>query len=172
MRLTEPFLKLLATKHISGKNVKEFGVTHKNIFEILPIEIKNSYLMSAICADWELTIGTNHDMITSQKYIEKQLEGILESVEDQGQEYWKWSTWNRGYQKEHMKVNQTVHRMNAENEASLLKGGEIIHGEQELASATTSTALGKSIVGEPGRMETLLLAHQIEKFATVLEEFV
>jgi hypothetical protein len=188
-QLTDEFMKFYATRNFGGKLVKAHKISYTNIFELLEIEIKNSFLMNAIYGEFDLSItsplesatfdgivssslssdSASSNIISSEKCLERQLEALIDCVEDQGQEYWRWQAWHRGYQKEQQKVNSTLQRMNYENEKS--PRDSAVHSEAALAAAATSVGLGKSIAGEPGRLDTLILSHHIDLLSDHLGKF-
>lgn len=184
LRLTDQFVKFYANKTFTGKAVKESKITFQDIFEFLPIQLNNSFLLNAVYGSQVPEIQTclpSHSLAlsslttglvtTSEKIIERQMEGLIECAEDIGQEFWRWQSWNRGYHKEHQKVNATLSKMNAENEARVARGGAPLHGTEALAAAATSIGLAKGIAGEPGRLDTLVLSKNIEMITTCLVDF-
>ena len=173
LRLTDEFMKFYATRNFGGKNVKAHAITHTNIFELLEIELKSSHLMNAVFGEFDLSITSpSAHTISSEKYLERQLDALIDCVEDQGQEFWRWQAWHRGYQKEHQKVNSTLSKMNYENEKSASAGkGTVVHNEAALAAAATSVGLGKSIAGEPARLDTLILSRNIDMITDNLAKF-
>lgn len=174
LRLTDEFMTFYATRNFGGKSVKTHGISHSNIFQLLPIKVKNSHMMAAVHGDFDIvltspdeTTSASSNIISSEKYLERQLEALIDCVEDQGQEYWRWQAWHRGYHKEQQKVSSTLLKMNHENE----KSASVVYDEAALAAASTSVGLGKSIAGEPGRLDTLLLSQQVNMISDQLSQF-
>jgi hypothetical protein len=177
LRLTDSFVQLYSkSKNLSGKSVKESGITFESIFKVLPIKFKNSHLLDLACSEIRLLTQESFgqqldgDLLSVEKLVEKQLESLIESVEDQTQEYWRFQSWYRGMQKEQQKVSTTLHKMAVENEQAVQKGGDPVHSEQDLASAASSPALQRSIAAEPSRLDTLLLGNRITTLSNQLTD--
>ncbi|KAJ3330139.1 Eukaryotic translation initiation factor 3 subunit H, partial [Kappamyces sp. JEL0680] len=177
VRLSKEFMAFYSKKSFVGKSVKEHGISYENIFEVIPITVKNSFLLQAALANLDVTGAMaekslfDANVLSSEKLVEKKLEALIDTVEDQGQEVWRWQTWHRGYQKEQQKIAAHVAKLTMENEASVAKGGEPLHSDTVISNASTSVGLGKSIAGEPGRLDTLLLSHQIDLLSQQLQSF-
>jgi translation initiation factor 3 subunit H len=175
IRLTKEFMAFYSQKSYNGKAVKEHGLSYENIFEILPIVVKNSFLLSAALKGLSLSCGSisekaifDQHVFSSDRFVERKLEALIDTTEDEGQEIWRWQTWQRGYQKEGQKVQVLVAKAVAENDAAVALGQEPIHSETVLLNLSTSVGLAKSIAGEPGRLDTLYLSHQIDMLASQL----
>jgi C-terminal region of eIF3h len=158
--------KFMATnlKNITGKVCKDLGLSFGEIFETIPIVVKNSFILQALNIQI-MTDLVEADLIPVQKTIETQLEELIEAVEDQGQEYWRWQAWHRTFQKE---LKQSKSGGDSTSPTTGGAGGETASSPQTM---TPTPALNKVMAAEPGRLETLLLAYEIDKHAKELVQF-
>ena len=149
-------------KNVTGRVVKEQGLSPSSIFETIPIIIKNSFMTEALNIQI-MTDLTEFDPIPSQKIVETHLEELIEAVEDQGQEYWRWQAWHRTFQKELKAVKSTS--------ASATDVGKSGGDAEATSPITPSPALNKVMAAEPNRLETMVLAYEIDKHAQELLQF-
>ncbi|KAI8892909.1 hypothetical protein BC833DRAFT_532379 [Globomyces pollinis-pini] len=172
VRLTDDFMKFYKEKKFSMKAVATMNLN--NIFETLPVTIKNSSLLSAmfyeiknqtvapeisscLIKDPLFTPVVWNPELSSESSAEKQLEYLTEAVEFQGQENWRWQNWHRQLNKEQQKVLQSIHKMNQEGDVN----AESVPKEELVAQSPSIIKL-QGI--EPPRFESLILDHQISTY--------
>lgn len=105
----------------------------------------------------------------SETYLERHLEYLAETVDEYGQEQWRWQGWQRSLAKEQQRSAQTVARKRQENATRVAEGLAPLYSEEELM--TPSPSLAKLIAGEPSRLETLILTNQIDTYCKQINQF-
>lgn len=106
-----------------------------------------------------------------ENYLEKHLEYLGDTIEEHGQEQWRWHGWQRNLQKEQQKLNAIVARKRQENASRVAAGMEPLYSDDELLAAATSPALLKLMAGEPSRLETLIITNQIDTYCKQVNQF-
>ena len=70
-------------------------MTHLNIFESLPVRIKNSALAKAFLQD-QVPVPMHRNLaLTPASMLEKNLEVLADCLEDHGQEQYKWGKYQQ-----------------------------------------------------------------------------
>ncbi|KAJ3330598.1 Eukaryotic translation initiation factor 3 subunit H [Blyttiomyces sp. JEL0837] len=105
----------------------------------------------------------------ADSYLEKHLEYLAETVEEYGQEQWRWQGWQRSLQKEQQKTAQTVAKKRAENATRTASGLPPLHSEEDITAP--SPALAKILANEPSRLETLVITNQIDTYCKQVNQF-
>ncbi|KAJ3063376.1 Eukaryotic translation initiation factor 3 subunit H, partial [Quaeritorhiza haematococci] len=105
-----------------------------------------------------------------ENYLEKHLEYLGETIEEHGQEQWRWHGWQRSLQKEQTRVQQTISKKRQENASRVAQGLAPAYTEEEL-SGTSSAALQKLLSNEPSRLETLIITNQIDTYCKQINQF-
>ncbi|KAJ3084665.1 Eukaryotic translation initiation factor 3 subunit H [Rhizoclosmatium hyalinum] len=109
------------------------------------------------------------DLGAGEVYLEKHLESLCDAVDDYGQEQWRWQGWNRSLQKEQQKAALTVAKKRAENAARESNGQAPLYPEADIT--TPPASLTRVIANEPSRLESLVLAGQVETWCKQINGF-
>ncbi|KAJ3067911.1 Eukaryotic translation initiation factor 3 subunit H [Podochytrium sp. JEL0797] len=123
-----------------------------------------SDLMAGVSPNFE-SLG----MGAGEVYLEKHLEALSEAVDDYGQEQWRWQGWNRSLQKEQQKATTLLTKKRAENSQREATNQPALYSDVDLATAPAS--LTRVLGNEPSRLETLVLAGQIETWCQQINGF-
>ncbi|KAJ1341708.1 hypothetical protein BSLG_003729 [Batrachochytrium salamandrivorans] len=107
--------------------------------------------------------------LSSETYLEKHLEHLVESVEEHGQEQWRWQGWQRSFNKEQIKSQHHISQMNVENAAAIAAGNPPPYSEDELKTPLPS--FSKVVSNEPSRLETLIISNQIDTYCKQINQF-
>ncbi|KAI8812885.1 hypothetical protein BJ742DRAFT_792109 [Cladochytrium replicatum] len=107
-----------------------------------------------------LTPNFDNLALGSDAYLEKHLEYLGETIEDFGQEQWRWQGWQRSTQKEQAKLQQL--------QAKKAAGGPV--SDEEINAA--QLALNRVLATEPSRLESLIKTNQIDTYAKQINQFV
>ncbi|KAJ3023999.1 Eukaryotic translation initiation factor 3 subunit H [Thoreauomyces humboldtii] len=105
----------------------------------------------------------------SEHYLEKHLEFLAETVDEHGQEQWRWQGWQRNLQKEQQRLQQTVAKKRMENSARTAQGLSPTYADSELE--VSSPALSKLMQNEPSRLESLIISNQIDTYCKQISQF-
>ncbi|TPX37756.1 hypothetical protein SmJEL517_g00449 [Synchytrium microbalum] len=198
LRLSNTFMELYRHRRFTMESLINNKLTPSSVIEYLPVKIHNSHLLTALLyqleesAAYPSSVSTSLSLPTSsfetriptaqgpftpnfdnldlgsESYLEKHLEYLGETVEDHGQEQWRWQGWSRNFAKEQSKVTQNVARKRAENATRIAGGQAPVHTEEEILAA--QIPLQKIAANEPSRLETLVLTNQIDTYTQQLSQ--
>ncbi|KAI8611975.1 hypothetical protein BC830DRAFT_1068188 [Chytriomyces sp. MP71] len=195
LRLTQQTMSLMATKKFTLDAIHAANVTPSTLFESVPLQLKNSALAHAMFATLDLQLLTDvtfpssstsrapgatgavglhpHfdslDLGAGEVYLERHLEALCDAVEDYGQEQWRWQGWNRSLQKEQQKAALGVAKKRGENAAREASGLPALHVEADIVALPAS--LTRVLANEPSRLETLVLAGQMDTWCKQIHSF-
>jgi len=130
LRLTPSFMKLYKDKKFSTEALAKAKLTFSNIFEELPIAIRNTALLDALLFELETSddsveVSTSHlttyksassssnksvltpsfDMLdlSLDPYIAKNLENLMDTIDEHHQEQGNYAYWQRSVERENKK---------------------------------------------------------------------
>ncbi|KAI8918234.1 hypothetical protein DFJ77DRAFT_454853 [Powellomyces hirtus] len=199
LRLSDGFMDIYQTRKFTMESLVANKLTPTSIFESLPIKIHNSHILTALLheLDEQISLPASLDSVFSlpsstftprvptdvspfapnldklelgsETYLEKHLEYLGETVEEHGQEQWRWQGWQRNLQKEQQKLQQTVAKRRFDNQARVAQGLDPVYGDDELQP--TSPALTKLLANEPSRLESLIITNQIDTYCKQITQF-
>ncbi|KAI8853101.1 hypothetical protein BC829DRAFT_382848 [Chytridium lagenaria] len=159
LRLTDTFMELFKDKKFTMEALHAHKLTPSGIFESLPVRVRNSYLLNALLQQLEEDITST---LGVESYLERHLEYLGDTVDEHGQEQWRWQGWNRSLQKEQAKSAQISSKKRQENAARVASGLAPLHSEEDILTPTP--ALAKILSTEPSRLETLIISNQIDTY--------
>ncbi|KAJ3094525.1 Eukaryotic translation initiation factor 3 subunit H [Phlyctochytrium planicorne] len=199
LRLSDTFMELFKEKKFTMEALHTHKLTPSGIFESLPVRIRNSHLLNALIHQLEeditYPISTTASMPSStfispfsqtpgyspltpnfdalelgvESYLERHLEYLGETVDEHGQEQWRWQGWHRSLQKEQAKASLAAAKKRQENAARSAAGMPALHSEEEILAPTP--ALAKILSTEPSRLETLIISNQIDTYCKQVNQF-
>jgi translation initiation factor 3 subunit H len=184
LRLTDKFMNFFEQKVFTSKTLRESEIGVEDIFEQVPVVIQNYPLLEAMYQH----VSINSELLFkdilassalenpspavsekhSEKYFEKQMESLIELVDFQGQENWKWQHWFRQYSKEYQKCIAHSQKLQQENQKNLEEHKKLLYSEQDLIP--NSPQLARLSQNEPGRLETLVFLNQMNTYRKQMEE--
>lgn len=174
LRLSEAFIAARKEGLFTIESLQKTNLSYQTIFTELPVTIKNSHLVTLFLQTLEkqnfekkiptsFTHSYNKFDISIDSYLEKNIEGIFDSVDsfhaDQGNYNW----YQRQLAREKLKVQQWQHKRKLEN-AALASAGKPTLSVDEWQTLFKLPA-------EPSRLESLLVSGQIDNYCTQIEEF-
>ncbi|KAK3511645.1 hypothetical protein QTP70_014580 [Hemibagrus guttatus] len=166
-RLTPKLMEICKEKDFSTESLKKASVGYDKMFEEVPIVIKNSHLINVLL--WELEDKTTevekHELLSlsSSSHLEKSLQMLMDRVDDMCQDINKYNNYSRSLSKQQQQKHQYVQRRQQEN-AQRQSRGEPPLPEEDL------TKLFKP-PQPPPRMDSLLIAGQINTYCQTVKEF-
>uniref|UniRef100_A0A8C2FQS4 Eukaryotic translation initiation factor 3, subunit H, b n=1 Tax=Cyprinus carpio TaxID=7962 RepID=A0A8C2FQS4_CYPCA len=147
--------------------LKKASVGYENMFEEVPIVIKNSHLISVLL--WELedksTAADKHELLnlSSSTHLEKSLQMLMDRVDDMSQDIVKYNNYCRSLSKQQQQKHQYIQRRQQEN-AQRQSRGEPPLPEEDLSKMFKPPQ-------PPPRMDTLLIASQLNTYCQTIKEF-
>jgi len=169
-RLTQPFMNLYKpNQSLSKESLAKENLSFKDIFEEIPVKIHNAQLVNAFLIDLEekgASLETDFDRLdlSTNSYLEKNLEFLIECLDDLSAEQNKFQYHQRNVQKQQYQQSQWVAKRRAENAARAKNGEEILPLEDP------SNPIFKPIP-EPNRLESLLITNQISNYCKQINQF-
>ncbi|KAF4074109.1 hypothetical protein AMELA_G00250960, partial [Ameiurus melas] len=166
-RLTPKLMEICKEKDFSAEGLKKASVGYENMFEEVPIVIKNSHLINVLL--WELedksTVVEKHELLSlsSSSHLEKSLQMLMDRVDDMCQDINKYNNFSRSLSKQQQQKHQYVQRRQQENTQRQSRGEPPLP-EEDL------TKLFKP-PQPPPRMDSLLIAGQINTYCQTVKEF-
>jgi len=169
-KLTQNFMDLYKSKSQTFTKQRN-SISFRNIFEEIPITIRNYHLVSAFLAELEETGSKiqNDSVIaaldlSSNPFLEKNMEALLECMDDLGSEQLKFQYYQRNIQRQQAQQAAWLQKRKAENLARKLAGEELLPEEDP------SNTIFK-LVAEPSRLESLLITNQISNYCRQINHF-
>ncbi|XP_027031797.1 eukaryotic translation initiation factor 3 subunit H-B isoform X1 [Tachysurus fulvidraco] len=166
-RLTPKLMEICREKDFSSESLKKANVGYEKMFEEVPIVIKNSHLINVLL--WDLEDKTaeveKHELLSlsSSSHLEKSLQMLMDRVDDMCQDISKYNNYSRSLSKQQQQKHQYIQRRQQEN-AQRQSRGEPPLPEEDL------TKLFKP-PQPPPRMDSLLIAGQINTYCQTVKEF-
>ncbi|XP_077051865.1 eukaryotic translation initiation factor 3 subunit H-B [Siphateles boraxobius] len=165
-RLTPKLMEICKEKDFSAEGLKKACVGFEKMFEEVPIVIKNSHLVSVLL--WELedksTAADKHELLnlSSSSHLEKSLQMLMDRVDDMSQDIIKYNNHCRSLSKQQQQKHQYVQRRQQENTQRQSRGEPSLP-EEDLSKMFKPPQ-------PPPRMDTLLIASQINTYCQTIKE--
>lgn len=162
-RLSPAYLAARKDGKFTTENLTKNGLSYHTIFEELPVKVSNSHLVTLYLQTIEHKQDYDHLNISIDSYLEKNIEGIFDSVDDFTYDQSNYNYYQRHMSREKAKIEQWQQRRKAENNA-----------RQQQGKQPLSTEEWKSLFklpDEPSRVENLLISGQIDQYCNQIEEF-
>ncbi|KAF9987143.1 Eukaryotic translation initiation factor 3 subunit H [Modicella reniformis] len=198
LRLTPSFMKLYKDKKFTTEALAKAKLTFSNIFEELPITIRNTALLDALLFELETSndsveISTSH--LTTYKasnnnnysnsnsnskksvltpsfemldlsldpYIAKNLENLMDTIDDHHQEQGNYAYWQRSVERENKKKAAHLLTRKTENARRAQAGQAPLPTEDVDAMF--------KLPAEPSRLDHLLISGQIDNYCKQINQF-
>ncbi|KAF9109521.1 hypothetical protein BGX27_007513 [Mortierella sp. AM989] len=191
LRLTPAFMKLYKEKKFTTEALAKAKLTFSNIFEELPITIRNTALLNALLFELETSddsveISTSHlttyksnnasttsksvltpsyDMLdlSLDPFVAKNLENLMDTIDDHQQEQGNYAYWQRSVERENKKKAAYLTNRKTEN-ARRAQAGQAPLPNEDVESMFKLPA-------EPSRLDHLLISGQIDNYCKQINEF-
>ncbi|XP_048384367.1 eukaryotic translation initiation factor 3 subunit H-B [Stegostoma tigrinum] len=166
-RLTPKLMEVCKEKDFTPEGIKKALITSENMFEEVPIIIKNSHLVNVLL--WELeeksNVAEKQELLNlaSGNHLEKNLQLLMDRVDEMSQDIIKYNTYMRNVTKQQQQKQQYLHRRQLENSQRQSRG-EAPLPEEDLSKLFKPPQ-------PPPRLETLLVAGQINTYCQQIKEF-
>eukprot|EP00878_Enallax_costatus_P017419 GHUV01018293.1.p1 GENE.GHUV01018293.1~~GHUV01018293.1.p1 ORF type:complete len:270 (+),score=109.91 GHUV01018293.1:634-1443(+) len=164
VRLKESFIDLFKEQKLTGKDLREAGVSWKDVFVEIPIKIHNSSLAQALIADLNPAAGaTTGDLerlnLGNAAYLTKNMDNLIECMDDLLAEQQKVSMYHRNVARQQQQMAAWLQKRKQENIARRAAGEEALPEEDP--------ALFKPIP-EPAALDQYLVTNQIASYCDML----
>ncbi|MGH0120927.1 UNVERIFIED_CONTAM: hypothetical protein FKN15_038466 [Acipenser sinensis] len=112
-RLTPKLMEICKEKDFTPEGLKKASIGFENMFEEVPIVIKNSHLINVLM--WEMeqksAVSDKQELLnlSSSNHLEKSLQLLMDRVDDMSQDIVKYNTFSRNVSKQQQQKHQTCH---------------------------------------------------------------
>ncbi|KAK9728463.1 hypothetical protein K7432_001066 [Basidiobolus ranarum] len=186
-RLSEAFMQAYKEKKFTSENLPQLKLSYDNILEELPVTIRNSHLVNAMLHEMEdvdvvptetfsseylkeftdkiAPLTPNFDILelSLNPYVEKNLECLIDSIEEHASEQGNFQYWQRSVAREQVKIQQHLSKRKAENAA------RVAAGQKPLPEEDINTLF--KLPQEPSRLESMLITSQINEYCKQVNQF-
>jgi translation initiation factor 3 subunit H len=167
VRLTDSFLALYKGGEFTLDSILKSGVCAEDIFEELPIEVRNSNLIKAYLLQMdESSIKRSvaePEGVTTNPFLEKNLECLIESIDDLSQESARFQYHQRALGRHMAAQSGMAAKRKQENEHRRRQGLPPLTEEDIMASNKPPQ--------EPSRLDSLLFNTQISNYCQQINQF-
>ena len=172
-RLTDTFMSLYSDGKITYDALASANQTATaEVFQELPIKVRNSHLNSALLLELQDECGIQPNAsdfsrleLNTNPFLEKQLQLLIECIEDLQAESNKLQHYERAVQRQKSAQSQYLTKKKAEGAARRARGEEPLP-EEDLST----NALFKPIT-KPSRLESLLITNQMSAYCQQINAF-
>lgn len=171
-RLTDTFMSLYSDGKITYDVIASATPTSSDVFEELPIKVRNSHLNAALLLELQDECGIQANAsdfsrleLNTNPFLEKQLQLLIECIEDLQTESNKLQHYERAVQRQKGAQSQYLAKKKAENVARRARGEEP-QPEEDL----TTNPLFKPIP-KPSRLDSLLITNQMSAYCQQINQF-
>ncbi|KAL1258670.1 hypothetical protein QQF64_009247, partial [Cirrhinus molitorella] len=166
-RLTPKLMDICKEKDFTPEALKKACIGFEHMFEEVPIVIKNSHLINVLLLDLQekSTVADKHELLnlSSSNHLEKSLQLLMDRVDDMSQDIVKYNTYCRNLTKQQQQKQQYLQRRQQENTQRQSRGEPPLPEEDISKMFKPPQA--------PPRMDTLLIAGQINNYCQNIKEF-
>ena len=172
-RLTETFMSLYSDGKITMDALANANESSRaDVFQELPITVKNSQLHSALLLEMQDECGFAANAsdfsrleLNTNPFLEKQLQLLIECIEDLQQESNRLQHYERAVQRQKAAQSQYLAKKQAEAVARRARGEEPLP-EEDL----TTNPMFKPIP-KPSRLDSLLITNQMSAYCQQINQF-
>merc|ERR1711990_499450 len=169
VRLTDSFLALYKGGEFTLDSILKAGVSADDIFEELPIVVRNSNLIKAFLLQMDETRQRKSDDteggVVSNPFLEKNLECMIDSIDDLAQESARFQYYQRALGRHSAQQSGILAKRKQENEQRKRQGLPPL-ADDDLANNPAFKPLP-----EPSRLDSLLVNTQISNFCQQINQY-
>jgi len=171
-RLTDSFMALYKEGKFTVDSMTGVNLSSTDVFQELPVKVRNSHLSSALLLELQDECGINANAsdfsrleLHTNPFLEKQMQLLIECIDDLQQETSKLQQFERNLQRQKQAQQQHLLKRKTDQQARLLKG------EEPLPEEDLSTNPLFKMLPQPSRLESLLIANQMQAYCQQINQF-
>jgi translation initiation factor 3 subunit H len=169
-RLTDTFMKLYAEGKVAYDALSAANTAAgADVFEELPIKVRNSPLNAALLLELQDECSVNPNAsdfsrleLNTNPFLEKQLQLLIESVEDLQHESNRLQHYERSAQRQKSAQAQFLAKRQAENVARRARGEDPLPED---------TPQAYKAIPKPSRLDSLLITNQMSAYCQQVNQF-
>lgn len=162
-RLSPQFLQVKASGKFSTEQLVKNELSHENLLQELPITISNSHLVTMYLHTLKREKNFDHLNISIDSFLEKNIEGIFDSVDEFHYDQGNYNFYQRQMTREKTKIQQWQQKRKAENNARQQRG------EQPLSTEEWRNLF--KVPEEPSRLDNLTISAQLDQYCNQIDQF-
>jgi translation initiation factor 3 subunit H len=168
LKLTDSFMEVYRAGSVTADALAKGNISWQDIFEEIPISISNSTLHSVLMQEIESDAAANQAdfdrlVLSTNPYLEKNLEFLSECLDDLQVEQQKISFYNRNAARQQQQQAQWLQKRRAENFQR--RAG----GEEPLPEEDINNPIFKAL-SEPSKLDSLLITNQINNYCNQINK--
>ena len=171
-RLTDSFMALYKEGKFTFDSLATAHISDTDVFQELALKVRNSKLSQALLLELQdecaiSTTATDFSRLElhTNPFLEKQLQLLIECVDDLQQESNKLQQFDRNVQRQKSAQQQYLLKKKAEAQQRMLRGEEALP-EEDLSTNSLFKPLP-----QPSRLESLLIANQMQAYCQQVNQF-
>lgn len=169
LKLTDSFMEVYRGGNVTADALAKGNISWQDIFEEIPISIANSTLHSVLMQEIESDAAANQAdfdrlVLSTNPYLEKNLEFLSECLDDLQVEQQKISFYNRNAARQQQQQAQWLQKRRAENFQRRAAG------EEPLPEEDNNNPIFKAL-SEPSKLDSLLITNQINNYCNQINQF-
>jgi translation initiation factor 3 subunit H len=172
-RLTDTFMSLYSDGKITMDALASANAdSRSDVFQELPIRVRNSHLHSALLLELQDECDLNTASsdfsrleLHTNPFLEKQLQLLIESIEDLQQESNRLQHYERAVQRQKSAQAAYLSKRQAENAARKARGEEPLP-EEDLSNHPQFKPIPK-----PSRLDSMLITNQMSAYCQQINQF-
>lgn len=170
LKLTDSFMEVYRGGNVTADALAKGNISWQDIFEEIPISIANSTLHSVLMQEIESDAAANQAdfdrlVLSTNPYLEKNLEFLSECLDDLQVEQQKISFYNRNAARQQQQQAQWLQKRRAENFQRRAAG------EEPLPEEDNNNPIFKAL-SEPSKLDSLLITNQINNYCNQINKCV
>lgn len=166
-RLTARFIRLYREKRLTAQALSEESFTSKDIFQELPIRLRQSPLQKALV----LWLADHEDLVdqfeafdlTNGDFVKKNLEALLYCMSELNREQNAYQAWQKNVARAELQIKQFIEKRKTENIARKAKGEPLLTEDPREIELENPSLVRKP--PEPSRLDSLLLTYRASQHA-------
>jgi len=167
LRLSPMTMDLYAGQDFTPEKMAESNINFETIYEEVPIVLKNSHLMNALCCELEDKNEEENSYpfldLATGPVLEKNLKLLMECVDELNQDVNRYFGYQRQAVKQKQAIQQYVAKRDAENMQRIARGEEPLPDE-DIDKIFKPTP-------PPARLDALLWSSQINCYTEQISDF-
>ncbi|XP_046856886.1 eukaryotic translation initiation factor 3 subunit H-like [Xenia sp. Carnegie-2017] len=167
LRLSQKMMHLFADKEFTPNSLTKAGMKHDEMFEEIPLVIKNSNLVNTLLCklDENLTEPEHKDFLSLARgnFIEKNVQLLMETVDELAQDTNKFHNHQRNSARQQQQKDAHLAKRKSENQARKERGERPLPEDDILKMFKPLPV--------PSRLENLLLSGQADNYCKEINEF-
>ncbi|GAQ84794.1 eukaryotic translation initiation factor eIF-3 subunit H [Klebsormidium nitens] len=169
LKLKEPFMEAYKNDALTGEGLRQSGISWPDIFEEIKVSVHNSALVGAMVTDIQPEAPVTHAdfdrlSLSSAPFLEKNLEFLIQCMDDLGQEQQKQQYYYRAVTRQEAQKGAWLLKRRAENAARKAAGEEPLPEEDSANPAFKP-------IPEPSRLDGFLITNQISNYCGQVNGF-